>query len=390
MKVIYYDCFSGISGDMNLGAMIDLGVKKEYLINELSKLNLQDEFSIKVNRGGIKGITGTKVNVILHNNSENKHCHRNLNDIRDIIYNSDLNEDVKKLSMDIFMKVARAESKVHGKELKEVHFHEVGAIDSIIDIVGAAICANFLKVDKVLFSPLELGKGFIKCAHGTLPVPAPATWEILKDIPVKLGNIPFEATTPTGAAIAVTLADEFQDKCEFVVKKIGYGIGSNNKGDIPNVLRVVLGCIDIKKELYIMECNIDDMSSEMYPYVMDVLFEKGAIDVYLTSIFMKKGRPGIMISILYEHEFEDEIKNTLFKETSTIGIRKYKIDRFCLNRETINLKTTYGNINVKKSYLNDGNVKYKPEYEDMKRVSKSEGIPLIQLYDYITKLLKNV
>lgn len=290
MKVLYYDCFSGISGDMNLGAMIDLGVDKDYLIKELSKLKLQDEFELNITRDIRKGISGTRVDVILkhdnqdevhegeikvHSHGEANHCHgdeehdhdhnhdegghnhfhqhnhqhshnenhhhehRNLKDIESLINSSELSDEVKKLSINIFMRVAEAEAKVHGKTIEEVHFHEVGATDSIVDIVGAAICAVYLKADRVMCSSVELGSGFVRCAHGLIPVPAPATVEILKGIPVKAGVVPKETTTPTGAAILAELVHEFTDKKNFIIEKIGYGIGHRDT-EIPNVLRVFL------------------------------------------------------------------------------------------------------------------------------------------------------
>lgn len=290
MKILYYDCFSGISGDMNLGAMIDLGVNKDYLISELSKLNLENEYKIEVRRDSRKGIEGTKVDVILKDNHEehnhihgddhqhshehnhehsdghshnhqhnhpdehhqhchkhNHHIHRNLKDIEDIINSSSLSDNVKKLSLNMFMKVAEAESKVHGKPLYQVHFHEVGAVDSIVDIVGAAICLDYLKVDKIMASSIELGGGFVKCAHGLIPVPAPATVEILKGIPVKSGIVPFETTTPTGAAILAANVEEFTDIKEFTIEKIGYGVGGRDT-EIPNVLRVYLAKKKVKNQ----------------------------------------------------------------------------------------------------------------------------------------------
>lgn len=280
MRILYYDCFSGISGDMNLGAMIDLGVDKDYLINELSKLNLEDEYKIEVRRDSRKGIEGTKVDVILNDNhghhehihgddhqyshdnnhehsqghdhhhhchEHNHHIHRNLKDIEDMINSSSLSDNVKKLSLNMFMKVAEAEAKVHGKPLYQVHFHEVGAVDSIVDIVGAAICLDYLKVDKIMASSVELGGGFVKCAHGLIPVPAPATVEILKGIPVKLGIVPFETTTPTGAAILAANVNEFTDIKEFTIEKIGYGVGGRDT-EIPNVLRVYLAKKKVKNQ----------------------------------------------------------------------------------------------------------------------------------------------
>lgn len=250
MKILYYDCFCGISGDMNLGALIDLGVPGEYLIQELSKINLNSEYEIKIEKSAKLGITGTRADVILkhepdtetyaHAHEHEHHHHRNLKDIEEIIKSGDLSDKVKKLSLDMFMKVAEAEAKVHGKTLYEVHFHEVGATDSIVDFLGAAICIDYLKPDKIIASPVQVGGGFVKCAHGIMPVPAPATAEILKNIPVKTGIVQFETTTPTGAAILAANVQEYTQQVDFSIKQIGYGIGYRDL-EIPNVLRVYLG-----------------------------------------------------------------------------------------------------------------------------------------------------
>lgn len=262
MKVLYYDCFCGISGDMNLGALLDLGVDEACLRRDLSKLNLETEYELQVKKDNKKGITGTRVDVVLnkaghvykhgdHHQHEEQagmesgngrihHEHRSLRDIENIITNSSLGDRVKKLSLSIFIKVAEAEAKVHGKPLYEVHFHEVGAIDSIIDIVGAAVCLDYLRADKIMASPVQVGGGFVKCAHGIIPVPAPATVEILKNIPVKSGIVPFETTTPTGAAILAANVGTFTDHMDFSVERIGYGIG-HRELEIPNVLRIYLG-----------------------------------------------------------------------------------------------------------------------------------------------------
>ncbi|WP_331488046.1 nickel pincer cofactor biosynthesis protein LarC [Caminicella sporogenes] len=253
MKILYYDCFSGISGDMNLGALIDLGVDTDYLLKELSKLGLNSEYEIKIEKKNKNGIEGTKVDVILqhehkkhHDKKHHHHVHRNLKDIEEIINSSTLNDSIKKLSISMFMKIAEAEAKVHGKTLYEVHFHEVGAIDSIIDIVGAAICIDYLKPDKIAASHVQVGGGFVECAHGLIPVPAPATVEILKGIPIKSGIVSFETTTPTGAAILAVNVDEFTDKVDMAIEKVGYGVGSRDL-EIPNVLRVYLGKENKKK-----------------------------------------------------------------------------------------------------------------------------------------------
>jgi uncharacterized protein (TIGR00299 family) protein len=249
MKVLYYDLFCGISGDMNLGALVDLGVDIDYLRSELNKLNISDEFEVVATRGMKQGISGTKIDVILHNQGENEqshhhhHEHRNYAVIKDMISNSDLEASVKELSIEIFRLVAVAEGKVHGKPMDEVHFHEIGATDSIVDIVGAAICIDALKVDKIMASSVQVGGGFVRCAHGKMPVPAPATAEILEGVPIKYNIVPFETTTPTGAAIIKAVVSEFSDQHNLIVDKIGYSLGFKDF-DIPNITRVYLGRIE--------------------------------------------------------------------------------------------------------------------------------------------------
>jgi len=284
--------------------------------------------------------------------------------------------------MDMFMKVAEAEAKVHGKTLYEVHFHEVGAIDSIVDMVGAAICIDYLKVDKMMASPVQVGGGFVKCAHGLMPVPAPATVEILKNIPINTGIVPFETTTPTGAAILAVNVQEFTQKIDFSIKKIAYGIGHRDL-EIPNVLRVYLGeeqKTEKIEEQYILETNIDDMNPEFYGYVEEKLFEKGALDVYKTAIFMKKGRPGVKLSILVNEQCEKDVLEVIFEETTSIGIRKYKVEKIMLSREFSKVKTKYGDITIKKSYYKGKLAKYKPEYEECRSIAKEKNIILEDVY----------
>ncbi|WP_459482448.1 nickel pincer cofactor biosynthesis protein LarC [Clostridium saccharoperbutylacetonicum] len=452
MKILYYDCFCGISGDMNLAALIDLGVPKEYLLEELTKLNLNSEFKINIEKSAKLGITGTRVDVLLNNNTQmpeealsnnkhdhthvhdhfntnehshtyepghihthehehahehdesnhhhndshsehshnHEHHHRNLKDIEDIINSSDLSDKVKKLSLDMFIKVAEAEAKVHGKEIYEVHFHEVGAIDSIVDIVGAAICIDYLNVDKIIASPIQVGGGFVKCAHGLMPVPAPATTEILKNIPINTGIVEFETTTPTGAAIIAANVKEFTSKINFSINKVAYGIGHKDL-EIPNVLRVYLGeteSLEQIEEQYILETNIDDMNPELYGYVEEKLFDAGALDVYKSSIFMKKGRPGIKLSVLINEKIEKDILDIIFEETTSIGVRKYKVEKIMLNREFSKVETEYGDITIKKSYYNGNLVKYKPEYEECRTIAKEQNISIDKIYKAVYK--KNI
>ncbi|MBZ9685020.1 nickel pincer cofactor biosynthesis protein LarC [Clostridium estertheticum] len=422
MKILYYDCFSGISGDMNLGALLDLGIDEKYLIDELDKLKLNG-YEIKVSRGIRKGIEGTKVDVILedlhgdaegthhhqHLNGENvdghshghiinKHSHheqRNLKDIEKIIDCSELSSKVKELSKKMFMKVALAEAKVHGKPLYEVHFHEVGAVDSIVDIVGASICISYLNVDKIMSSSVELGGGFVKCAHGIIPVPAPATVEILKGIPVKLGAVPFETTTPTGAAILAANVCEFKDNNNFIVNKIGYGIG-NRDTEIPNVLRVMLveennlsntNKAETEDKVFqeIVECNIDDMNPELYEYIIDKLFSEGALDVYLTPIIMKKGRPGIKISVLCRSAKLEKMKEVLFRETTTFGVRTFKVDKTMLERKFTKVNTSYGEVTVKEAHYKGEKIKSKLEYEECKKIADSRGISVREVFENLKK-----
>lgn len=415
MKILYYDCFCGISGDMNLGALIDLGVDKDYLINELVKLNLNDEFKLEIKKDLKKGISGTKVDVILTNDNPHDHhdhhghdhhshhgVQRSLADIEKIIQASSLSDRVKDLSLAMFNRVGQAEAKVHGKPLYEVHFHEVGATDSIIDFVGAAVCLDYLKVDKIMASPVQLGGGFTKCAHGIIPIPAPATLEILLGIPIKGGLVPFETTTPTGAAILAANVQVFTDKMNFWIEKTGYGIG-HRELEIPNVLRVYLG-EEFKSELkseagrednseereeqYLIETNIDDMNPEFYGYIEEKLFARGALDVYKTPIIMKKSRPAIKLSILIKAKHEREILDIIFKETTALGIRKFQVEKIMLQRSFRKVRTQYGEVTIKNSYYQGKLVKYKPEYDDCKKIAMANNLPITQVYREVNKAIE--
>ena len=394
MKILYYDCFAGISGDMNLGAMIDLGVEPDFLTAELQKLNL-DGYEIRVSRQERKGIEGTRVEVIL-TEEEHEHCHenhnshvhehhahRNLNDIEKIICESELSEKVKSMSLDIFRLIAQAEAKIHGKTIEEVHFHEVGALDSIVDIVGAAISINYLAPDRIIASPVEMGGGFVNCAHGIFPVPAPATLEIMKGKPMKLGAVPYETATPTGVAILAVLADEFTEKTAFTILKTGYGIGSRDT-EIPNVLRVSIA--DISEETVnaaLIDCNIDDMSPERYAYVMEKLFESGADDVFLQNIIMKKTRPAVMLSVLCAPEKRTEIERILFTETTTLGVREHFVKKTMLERCTSTIDSPWGQIRIKEAYYQGKKIRSKPEYEDCAAIARKHDISIEKVYQSI-------
>lgn len=383
MKILYYDCFSGISGDMNLGAMIDLGIDKEYLKGELNKLDLKG-WELIVGKDQRHGIHGTKVTV---KQTKHEHAHRHLSDIEKIINNSTLDAKTKELSKKIFMKVALAEASVHKVPLDHVHFHEVGAIDSIIDIVGAAICFNALNVDGVHVSPVELGSGFVNCDHGKLPVPAPATAEIIQGIPVRKGGVDFEATTPTGAAIIAALGTEFGQEATIKIEKTAYGIGHKEHPLVPNLLRVFLGEKEASSEsghtALHLECNIDDMNPEFFEYISDRLFASGASDVFLSNIMMKKGRPGVVLNVICETEKAEPLKNIIFTESTSLGIRTFPFRKDTLARKFEVIKTIYGDVTVKRSFYNEKEVSFKPEYDECKRIASENGIPLKEVYNNI-------
>ncbi len=383
MKILYYDCFSGISGDMNLGAMIDLGIEEAYLVSELDKLDLKG-WKLEVTGDQRHGIKGTRVSV---KQTRHEHEHRHLSDIEQIIDKSELDENTKTLSKNIFMKVAAAEAAVHGTAVEKVHFHEVGAVDSIIDIVGAAICYNALKVDEVHVSIVELGGGMVTCEHGKLPVPAPATAEIIKGIPSKRGGVDFEATTPTGAAIIATLGKVFNSSQPLKIIKTAYGVGQKDHPDVPNLLRVFLGetenSAEKGHEALLIECNIDDMNPEFYDQISDRLFSSGASDVFLTNIIMKKGRPGIILSVIIEKELADAAKEILFIESTTLGIRSFTFSKDTLVRKFGTIDTDWGKVTVKRSFYKGREASCKPEYEECKKIAVKFGLPVKEVYNSI-------
>jgi len=401
MKVLYYDCFAGISGDMNLGALVDLGVDVEFLKEELSKINMDDAFHLEVYKGMKNGISGTKVDVVLGDNHAHKmddhhehhHHERNYKTIKDIIESSALSSKVKALSIKMFYEVALAEGKVHNKAIEEVHFHEVGAVDSIIDIIGSAICLEVLNVDYIMSSSIQLGGGFVQCQHGKIPVPAPATTEILKGIPVKMGLVEKEMTTPTGAAILKATVDKFTDIHDFVIEKTGYGLGTRTL-DIPNVLRVYLGEFIESQEVehyetceydqqIMIETNIDDMNAELFNYIEERLFEQGALDVYKTPIIMKKGRPAIQLSILMKLEQRSAILETIFNESTSGGVREYSVTKHMMTKSYRVVKTLYGDVQVKDYSRNGQVIKSKAEYEVCARLAKEHKVPIQTIYDAV-------
>jgi hypothetical protein len=389
MKILYYDCFAGISGDMNLGALIDLGVDSSYLTSELEKLNIEG-FHLEIKKDQRRGISGTKADVIIENPENEKHRH--LRHVEEIVNGSSLSENIKLNALKIFDLIAVAEAKIHNISKERVHFHEVGALDSIADIVGAAICLDYLKVDKVMSSSIQLGGGMVKCAHGIMPVPAPATAEIVVNIPVKTGLVNHEATTPTGAAILVATVDEFTDKMDFQITKTAYGIG-NRDSEVPNVLRVYL-CEDSgslkdvnTEEAIVLESNIDDMNPEHYEFVLEQLFAGGASDAWLSSVIMKKSRPAVTLSVLCKEVLTDKMKAIIFSNSTTIGIREYKVKKNMLRRNESIVETTYGAVRVKQSFFNGKMVSSKPEFEDCRMLAEKHQIAISEIENAVKKLI---
>ncbi|MFB6341046.1 nickel pincer cofactor biosynthesis protein LarC [Saccharicrinis sp. FJH62] len=392
MKILYYDCFAGISGDMNLGALIDLGVNPDYLRQELQKLNI-DGFQLKTEKAARRGINGTLATIIIENPENEKHRH--LRHIEEIVNSSTLSDQVKKTALNIFNRIAVAEAKVHDIDIQKVHFHEVGALDSIADIVGAAICLDYLKVDKVLSSPVQLGGGTVKCAHGIMPVPAPATALIVENIPVRTGLVQHEATTPTGAAILAATVDEFTNNIEFPISKTAYGIGQRDVSEVANVLRVYLlessqPDKDVKSEnATVLECNIDDMKPEHFEFLMDILLDKGASDVWFTPIVMKKSRPAQMISVLCVPDKAKILKEVLFKHSTTLGIREQHIQKHLLTRDEQIVTTEYGDVHIKLSYYGGKVLHSKPEFEDCKLLAVQNNVSVSDIEKAALNALQN-
>jgi len=382
METAYFDCISGISGDMVLAAFIDMGMDVDYLNCELKKLDIGD-FSLDLRKIKRSDISATQLKV---KSAESKH-NRNYAIIEEIINGCSLSENIKEVSKRIFYRLAEAESKVHNKPIDGVHFHEVGAVDSIIDIVGSIICIDYFGIKKIFSSPVKLGSGFVKSSHGLLPIPAPATVELVKGYPVIKTNIKGELTTPTGAAILTTISEGVCDNLNIILQNSGYGAGSKEIEEIPNFLRILIGKTESKfqyDEVLLVESNIDDLNPEVYPYIVEKLFKNDVLDVYITPVIMKKGRPGNIISVLCEKKNFKEVVEIIFNETTTIGLRVSDIKRLKLKRELIEINTPFGKVKAKKIYIDDEE-KIIPEYEECKKIAEKNKLPLNKVYNIINK-----
>lgn len=432
MKTLFLDCFSGISGDMFLGAMIDLGFDLEILRTELGKLHLHEEIRLQSKRDQRGGIAGIKFDALLpdqaghshsheqghtheghhphahdhehtHDDHGHKHDHdhsheddhghshdhphkhgRSYADIRHLISDSHLSEKVKTLALAIFHRIAVAEAKIHGKTTDDVHFHEVGALDSIVDIIGAAVAIETLGITAVEASPLVEGTGSIQCAHGTFPLPAPATLEILRGIPLRQIDVPHELITPTGAAILAELAQSFTGLSHFSTEKVGYGLGSRNLPNRPNVLRAMLGGkispagsdSDSRDQVLVLESNLDDVTGEELGHLASLLADAGALDVSFAPLLMKKNRPGHLLQVIAHPDLQDELVHLIFTQSPAFGLRLQKTDRLKLAREMKTVETAYGTVRVKIGSWEGKQIRIHPEYEDCHRLAAQAGVSL--------------
>jgi uncharacterized protein (TIGR00299 family) protein len=385
MRIAYFDCLSGISGNMTLGAMLACGLDESVLIRELEKLPVHG-WALTAEPVLRRGIAATYVKVDEHAHGHHHehghhHPHRGLGDILHLIEHSGLSSRVKETAGRIFTRLGEAEAAVHGTTPDQVHFHEVGAIDAIVDIVGTAIGLEALGIERVIASPLPLGQGWITCAHGEFPVPAPATAMLVQGVPIAETSIEAELVTPTGAAIITTLAERFGTLPAMTVRRVGYGAGSHDLPR-PNVLRLFLGddVVEQTPETVVgLETNLDDLPGEVTGYLMDRLLAAGALDVFFTPIQMKKNRPGVLVRILCAPQDEATCTDILFRETTTLGVRRTVYTRTVLPRDTRTVTTPYGPVRLKLSRWDDVE-RAEPEYEDCRRLAEAHGVPLWQVY----------
>ena len=380
-RALFYECFAGIAGDMHLGALIDVGVPAEHLVRELNRLELANEFELAVEPGKKMGITGTRATVRLAEGIDKPHRH--LSTIKGILQRAGYPPRVEELAVSMFTAIAVAEAKIHGTTVEAIHFHEVGATDSIVDVAGAAIGIDYLDIDLAYCSPVEVGSGMVRCEHGLMPVPAPATAEILKHAPLRYGGVDGEATTPTGAAILSAVVDRFEAPRDLTASAVGYGIGQKDFA-IPNAMRLTLGelrdaelALETETNLEV-ECNIDDMTPEAFGPLMENLFARGAVDVFLTPIVMKKSRPATKVSMLVDETRLNDVLDELFASSTTIGARMRQVTKRMLPREDRTFATSVGDVRAKIVTMPDGSRRWKPEHDDIVAIAEKLG------WDYLT------
>ena len=387
MTIAYFDTVGGIAGDMTMAAFVSAGVKFESLQSELGKLGIGG-FELSARHVRRSAVDALHIDVVT---TGGEHVHRKMSDIAEILDRSALSPSVKERSRSIFRVIAEAEARVHGTTPDKVHFHEVGALDSIVDIVGCAICLEACGIEAVYSSPVRLGSGgFINTQHGRMPIPAPATVEILKGYPTVLTSVPHELTTPTGAAIIRALSSGLLDDERLRVSAVGYGAGTNEFAEIPNLLRVIIGTLESpleQEDILCVETNIDDMNPQAYPYVIELLLGAGAHDAYMVPIIMKKGRPGILLSAMVARTHLEAVVGVLYRETSTIGLRIQQTGRRKLPRRHLEAVTSLGTVKAK-AVTRNGREIVTPEYEECKRIASERNIPLLDVMKTLERELR--
>ncbi len=382
MKIAYLDCFSGISGDMFIGALIDAGLPHEELRKVLQSLPLEG-YSLEVTREERNHLFGTRFKVKV---TRDPQPHRRFSDIRDLIRAGNLSPSVRDKSIAIFESIAVEEGKIHGCSVEEVHFHEVGAIDSIVDIVGSVLGMEYLGIGTACASSLPLGSGFVETAHGRIPLPAPATVALLRGIPVHDSGLKEELVTPTGAALVKGLVHSFGSLPPMVIEKVGYGVGSRNLADRPNLLRILIGQEQggaHEETVVILEANLDDTNPEWLGFLMERLFEAGALDVVFSPGYMKKNRPAVLVHVMGKPYQKDQLMDLLFSETTTLGVRFHCTQRRVLERSSVEMDSPWGRMKVKKVFRPDGSFHLLPEFEECRRIAKEKGLPMKDVYSWI-------
>ncbi|MGI8787852.1 MAG: nickel pincer cofactor biosynthesis protein LarC [Pyrinomonadaceae bacterium] len=402
MKTLYFDCFAGASGDMILGALIALGADEKKLLEQLKTLAITD-FKVEFETVDRSGINAVKADVQIAPDK----AHRHFSQIEKIIGDSGLNEKVKTRAIKIFRKLAEAEAKIHGIEIEKVHFHEVGAMDAISEVVGACVGVELLEIERFICSKIHVGSGFVQMAHGKFPVPPPAVAELLRGVSIYSTDIEGELITPTGAAIIATVCEEFGAIPEMKIERAGYGAGTREYKNFPNVLRLIIGEISpekqsvkndekqttddnlIKEKILILETNIDDLSPEILGSLMEKSLALGALDCWFTAIQMKKNRPATMVSILCRPNEKEKFLALVFTETSTLGVRVSTVERNCLPRETVRVETAFGSVDVKTAKFGGRIVNMKPEFEQVKKIADRTGLPARRVIDEIETNFKS-
>jgi pyridinium-3,5-bisthiocarboxylic acid mononucleotide nickel chelatase len=384
MRIAYFDCFSGISGDMVLGALLDAGLDINILSKELKKLKLKG-YELKKRKVMRQGITGTKFDIIVKSGAAHRRAHRSLKEILRLIDESPLKSKVKETAAAIFNNIGKAEAKIHGiSDSGGISLHELGDIDSILDIVGAGIALDSLGIEGIYSSPIHFGRTLISTRHGLLPAPSPASLELLKDVPSRISEIEGELVTPTGAGILKTLSKSFGEMPQMRISSIGYGAGTAEFEGLPNMLRVMIGRTEkaFKEDrIFVIETNIDDMNPQNFAYIMDRLFNEGALDVYTASIQMKKSRPAFKLTVLSEPDKLEKMCSVIFSETTSIGLRYYEASRYKLERKTVKVKTRFGRLSVKLSAGAGGVMTASPEYEECAKAAATKKVPLKKVYE---------